>query len=242
MNEFLSITFSPWSEKARWALEHHKVPHKTTYHVPFTGELSLRLRLRKFRETATAPVFFQNGTRLEDSWDIALRAEELGQGTPLFPSEHLQDIERWNALSEVALAEGRIQTIRRVQDNDTALLAELPMKLPSALNPAGVKLAGLGSRFLINKYKSRAKTGALREALSELRTALGENDGRTIYSTFSYADISMAAVLQFVNPVSDEYLRLSRRTRPYWIDKELTTEYADLIEWRDKLYETYRRN
>jgi glutathione S-transferase len=40
--------FSPWTEKARWALDHHGIRYRCEEYVPLAGEPWLRLRARRF--------------------------------------------------------------------------------------------------------------------------------------------------------------------------------------------------
>ena len=58
---------------------------------------------------------------------------------------------------------------------------------------------------------------------------------------FSYADVIMASLLQGVAPVADRYIRLGPATRAAWTQLELARANADLIAWRDRLYEHHRR-
>jgi glutathione S-transferase len=48
MPTLVYLPYSPWSEKARWALDYHGVRYDQSIHVPITGELPLRLRTRRF--------------------------------------------------------------------------------------------------------------------------------------------------------------------------------------------------
>jgi glutathione S-transferase len=50
----------------------------------------------------------------------------------------------------------------------------------------------------------------------------------------------MAVLLQAVAPVADRYIRLGPATRQVWSQPELAAEFADLIAWRDTLYERHR--
>ncbi len=61
-----------------------------------------------------------------------------------------------------------------------------------------------------------------------------------LLGSFSYADIVMATLLQGVSPVADRFLALGPATRAAWTREGLAREYADLLEWRDRLYEAKR--
>jgi glutathione S-transferase len=49
MNELLALPYSPWSEKARWALDVRGVPYRYRHYQPLLGELGVRRTLRKYR-------------------------------------------------------------------------------------------------------------------------------------------------------------------------------------------------
>jgi hypothetical protein len=50
----------------------------------------------------------------------------------------------------------------------------------------------------------------------------------------------MATLLQGIAPVSDHFLKIGPATRAAWTQPELSAEYADLVAWRDRLYESRR--
>jgi glutathione S-transferase len=78
----------------------------------------------------------------------------------------------------------------------------------------------------------------MRQSLLALRAALGGR--RTLASDFSYADLTMAVVLQMVSPVEDRFIRLGEARRRVWTDDVLAREFADLVQWRDDLYAAHR--
>ena len=50
-----------------------------------------------------------------------------------------------------------------------------------------------------------------------------------------------ATLLQGVVPVAGRYICLGPATREAWTQADLAEEYADLIRWRDQLYERHRQ-
>src|SRR6188508_1450752 len=52
----VQLYYSPWSERARWALDHHGLAYETVEHVPFLGEIRLRRIVGKKAARATVPV------------------------------------------------------------------------------------------------------------------------------------------------------------------------------------------
>jgi len=247
--ELLHIPYSPWSEKARWALEARGVPYRSRSYQPLLGEPALRVRLRKARGIVSVPVLFTPSGPIADSLAIARYAAANGSGPNLFPAGAKPAIERWSQLSEDGLAAGRTRSLARVLESRDALREMLPKSLRLVLGPLGVKIAEQGVRRTLRKYGSARQTdpaSALRAVLNELRHALGTTvpspDGgpKTLLPQgFSFADIAMAQVLSFVSPPGSG-LRIGRANRAAFTDPELAPEYADLIAWRDALYSRYR--
>jgi glutathione S-transferase len=98
-------------------------------------------------------------------------------------------------------------------------------------------------RWFARKYEldienAEPAKAAMIEQLDELRSALAHAD--YISSTFSFADIIMATLLQGVAPVADRYVPLGQATRQVFTQPDLAARYGDLIAWRDCLYERHR--
>jgi glutathione S-transferase len=240
----VALPYSPWSEKARWALDHHGIEYVEKPYVPMLGEPALRLKLRKMRGRISVPVLLTDGQPCGDSYDIAQYAERHGRGSPLFRRGQEEELAWWNDVSERALAATRAMITLRMADDDAAKKEALAGVIPAPLRKPLGAAALLGVRFLQHKYgvdgdevQYRAR---LREALTELRRAL--LDGRThlLGGELSYADIAMAVALQGVRPVDSPSLVLGPATRRVWTDLELSGELVDLLEWRDQLYRRHR--
>lgn len=242
MVELLHIPYSPWSEKARWALDHHHIEYRATPFVPMVSEPVVRLRLR-LRGRITAPLLVGSDFVLRDSFDIARWAEDHGEGAPLFPVRHAEAIAEWNGRSERLTAAGRGLVTARVLASDAALLESAPRPLRS-LRGAAVVAARTGARYLVRKYgldgaADDERRDAMRVEATALRAALA--GGRDyILGEPTYADLAMATALQMVRPVADTYLRLEPATREAWTDPVLSGELGDLLEWRDRVYEEHR--
>ncbi len=50
----------------------------------------------------------------------------------------------------------------------------------------------------------------------------------------------MATLVQAVLPVADRFFRIDAAMRAVWTEPELVGEYADLIAWRDTIYQRHR--
>jgi glutathione S-transferase len=238
MPTLLHLTYSPWSEKARWALDHHRIAYDRESYVPMLGEPMLRVRVRRLRGKVTVPVLFDGGAPLMDSFAIARWADRRGSGATLFPAGRDAEIERWNALGERLLAAGRAGSVERTLHDREALHEALPPGL-RRLGPAGAALAGVGARYILHKYRGAEDRSTMREVMGELRDAL--RGGPHLLGALSYADIAMAVSLQLVSPVSDEFLRIGPGYRRVCTDPELAGEFADVLSWRDAIYAKHRR-
>jgi glutathione S-transferase len=205
------------------------------------SEPRLRLKLKRLGGRITVPILFDEGVVLRDSFDIARHADLRGTATPLFPPSRQSDIAALNSQFERAMEAGRCMVVRRTADHPSAKYDSVPG--PTWARPALGPLANLGLRYFVRKYDLEGRTaaddlGIMRDALLETRELLG---GRpTIYGELSYADIIAATFLQFVQPCDPRYIRLSEGNADCWTTPELAAEFADLVAWRDALYDEHR--
>ena len=120
MNELLAIPFSPWSEKARWALDARGVAYVERRFEPVLGEPELRLRLRKLTGRVSVPVLITGRGAIADSTAIARHAEAFGSGVSLFPQGRDTDIAHYDALSQRGLEAGRGLALTRMENDEEA--------------------------------------------------------------------------------------------------------------------------
>lgn len=243
MAELVGLSYSPWTEKARWALDHHRISYRYAEHVPMLGEPLLRWKARRPTGKVTVPLFVDGGAPVMDSFAIARHVEPRGRGAPLVPYEQLGPIEAWNARSERALAAARGLIVARTARSERAKEEALPPIIPRSMRPSLTSVATMGLTFFRLKYDldeagEDERRGVIAEHLRALREGLR---GRPhLLDGFTYADITMAAALQAVRPVDARYIRLRPATREAWTDPQLASEFADLVEWRDALYASHR--
>lgn len=241
MAELVGLHYSPWSERARWALDHHRLPYVKHEYIPMISEPRLRLKLKRLGGRVTVPILFDDGAVLRDSFDIARHADLRGAAPPLFPRGNEADIAALNTRFEPAMEAGRCMVVRRTAEHPSAKYDSVPG--PAWARPALGPIANLGLRYFVRKYDLDGRTaaddlGIIRDALVEIRSLLGDRD--TLLDTFSYADIIAATLLQFVLPCDPRYIRLTEATESCWTTPDLADEFADLVQWRDTLYEQYR--
>jgi glutathione S-transferase len=241
VNRLFAISYSPWSEKARWALDVRRAPYREELFVPMLTEPWLRIKLRRFTGKITAPVLFtDDGRALTDSFDIARFADTLGDGPRLFPAGQEEEMRRWNDRSEEILRAARALSVAKAIDDPDARREAVPSVVPRALRPA---MGRVGVVYLQKKYAlsldREASAAVVAEGLRTLREALAGKP--TLGPELTYADIVMAVSLQLVAPVAHEYIKLGRATRRVCTHAPIVEEFADLLKWRDELYATWRR-
>jgi glutathione S-transferase len=248
MTELLGLPFSPWSEKARWALEARRVPYKERLYMPLIGEPALRWKLGKWTGNVTVPVLTDDdGEVFADSSDIAKWADGRGEGPTLFPPLLLAEITRFVDLSERGLAAGRALSLARTLESRAALREMTPKNLRRMLGGLAPGLGAIGVRRTLRKYGSTRSARdthvkVLVEVLDELRSALAKPsaaDPKTLLGPFTFADIAMSQVLVFVEPPRFG-LRIGVANRAAFTDDALRAAYPDLLAWRDALYEAFR--
>lgn len=240
MHTLVGISYSPWTEKARFALDLSGLSYRYREYLPMVGEPLLRLRAGRLRGRLTVPILLGAGGPITDSFAIVRHACAL-TGSDLLPTEHEAAIARWNAFSETVLSTGRERTTLRVAQDPIALMESVPGAL-GRLGPLSRALGRLGVRYLTKKYAfqeqaDEARLALMREALTELRATLASGD-HLLDGRLTYADITMAVALQMVSP--PERTPIGPRSRVHWTVPELVAEFGDLVAWRDRLYARFR--
>ena len=239
--QLIGIGYSPWTQKARWALDHHHVPYRYSEHLIMLGMPLLRLKSRQWIGPITAPALLTEHDTLADSFEIAQWAEQHGRGSSLFPEHHRHDITRWNQLSDDILNAGRILTTQALRENDEALLEAVPALLRPL--PGSLPLARQGADYVLRKYRVGGDRSRLlqtmRDGLQTFREAIDSNS--YVLGEFSVADIIMSVTLQIVEPPSPQHTPLGPESRRCWTRPELVEEFRDLLEWRDELLVKHHR-
>lgn len=248
MIELLGLPYSPWSEKARFALDVRRIDYRFRLYTPLLGEPGLRIKLRRWTGTLTVPVLTtDDGSIRSDSVDIARWADTQGSGDTLFPREREAEMHSLMDLSERALAAGRGLSLLRMLDDGDALREMVPKALRRPLGAVAETIGRAGVKRTLHKYGADARSRdahfqAFCAALDELREALSRapvGEPRTLFGRFSFADIAMSQALAFVEPPAFG-LRMGHASRRAFSDPALRERYGDLVAWRDALYETYR--
>lgn len=240
------LSYSPWSERARWALDHHGLAYQRLSHSPFLGELKLRRLLGPHRKgKATVPVLIAGEEVLTSSFDIALYADREGAGEKLVPKERDAEIRAFVERVDGAMQHGRVLLVARLLESGPARDETLPRRVPRPMRILLRPVTRFGTAWFGRKYSVdlggvARHRAALHDALTEFRSALGGRD--YVFERFSWADIALASVLQGIAPVEDRYIRLGEASRKIWSHPDLAREFADLVAYRDQLYARHRRS
>ncbi|MCS6985576.1 MAG: glutathione S-transferase N-terminal domain-containing protein [Leptospiraceae bacterium] len=242
MLELYGIFYSPWSEKARWALDYHRQIYHWHEYTPLVDSLQLMWKAKKWR--VSVPILITPWEVIEGSLNIVRYGEKHGRKEKLLPFSHEEEILDIDALCDVAYRASRAIITARVEDNSEAQKALMPQFIPPSYHEFALPLAKVATLYLERKYSFGGVPLAqhkevLRSVLQELRQKVRKN--KTIFESFTLADISVALTLQFVSPVSDHFIPLSPPLREAFTQEDLAEEFSDLISWRNFIYENYRR-
>lgn len=233
--------FSPWTEKARWALDHHGLLYTYDEYTPLLGEPWLRIRARKPGGPVSVPwLLASDGLTLGDSLAIAREADRRSPGrAPLFPPDRADDVLTWNALSERIKHAGRARILERTEEDHEVAKESLPPFVPDILRSPLAGSVRLATSYLRKKYSVHViPDDALVPDLDLLRAALRGNE--PLLGTFSIADIALATALQAIEPHAAEPAALLPAQRRAWARPALADAYRDLLAWRDAMYERHR--
>ena len=228
-------SFAPWTKKARWALEFCGLAYEYVEYIPTLSEPGLRWRLKQLTGTVSVPILFADQEVFRGSWEIANYANATTGGERLGDFE---EIEPWNDLSEAALAEGRTSVVRKILNSDRALEEGLPDFVPTRMRRMMRFMARDAVKRLDRKYAHLVQPGALRDALLRTRQGLEKSCSDYLLDRFSYADITMAVVLEVIAPIAVTQPPLGPETQKCWNDFQLANEFEDLVIWRNRLAET----
>ncbi len=248
MRTLYGITMSPWTEKARWALDHHGVAYRYHEHVPLMGELLLRIKAKNARgrkpgEKASVPLLVDGDEVLPSSLAIARHADSIGKkdAARLFPDDLEKDVLEWAELSDRMINVGRAQILAGLCTNRDAQQESLPPFMPGPLRSVLAPSTATVAKFLVKKYDvpsdvDKMVADTMRPALEKVRKTKGDRE--YLLGRLTFADVAIASSLRAVKP--EERAIMGTATRGLWTNPSLVEEYADLLAWRDALYRKHR--
>lgn len=235
----LGLPYSPWTERARFALDHHGIAYHFREHKPLLGEPSLRaLARRAGTREATVPVWLEGDRPLFGSRAIAERADRVGGGPSLEAGS--DDAAALEARLEPGLHAGRALVSAAILADPEAQREAVEPLAPGPLARLARPVTRVAVRFLLRKYGAdpaaaaadeatmRAVAEGLREELGGRRHLRGDR--------LTFADLLAASFLQTVSPVEHPMIRLGEATRRAWTRPALAAAFPDLLAYRDALY------
>ena len=148
--DLYGISYSPWTEKARWGLDLLGMPYRYREHTVMLDEVFLAFKMKMPITQLTVPAFKDGGVRLCNSIDIVKYASDLKSGEAtvagvtvggvvypgtnanadsgvcLFPEGEFAEIKHFNALSEMILDAERALVMHAVLADRQAQADEQP--------------------------------------------------------------------------------------------------------------------
>lgn len=249
MGELYYLHLSPWSEKARWAMDLSNYNYTKINFTPMITTPIVRIRCRNFTRKVTAPTLISNQLCISDAYDIAQFVNNKNSGVhnpsvDLFPCELKSQIDEFDNLSNQILQAGRALVCIRMKNHRGAKLMSLAPVIPSAIRPIMLPVATMGLYYFKAKYgfnwnKREEYIETMRLGLRKVKKQL-TNSGDYLLGKFTYADIAIAVTLQMIEPIGKKYIPLDSDTESCWKTPELKEEFFDLIEWRNRIYQKHR--
>ncbi len=246
------IPYSPWTVKALFALDHHRLPYRFVEHVPILGELRLR-KLTK-RSDATVPLLVDGTTVVMGSEKIGEHADRLASSreafVSLFPKDREDAIRAWNAKSETVLSVGRGLLLEALRKSPAGLEESLPPFVPRQVRPAFRFVAKGALSFIARKHRIVSDTSRLERDVTPILRDLDQRVGESgehslvyLLGTFTFADVAMACALGAIRPTDHEpfVAKLGPAAKAAWHREEVARAFPRVLAWRDRLYAAHRK-
>lgn len=208
--ELLTIPFSHYNERARWAMQHHGIVAHERRYLPMLHFAPVRRAVPQAQQTADAassglstPVLvLDDGRVLNDSADIVRWADE-SHGTPsttLFPAKHREAIEAFEEPLQTSLGKDTRFLAYWFLLSDKVAFSELVRHnvgwWQRALFAVGAPAAraGMRKRFGLTQPRYEKVRARVEAAAAELSETLGKRD-YFFADRFTSADLTAAAML-----------------------------------------------
>jgi glutathione S-transferase len=240
------ITISPYSEKARWALDYKAIPYRLRapmpgVHMPVASWLT-------HGRHYTFPVIDLDGERIGDSTAIITALEERRPEPPLYPAapaqrRHALALEDWFD-EELGPYVRRFVFHELLRDPDR--FAEVAAQAaPRAFDLMGSVGQGCARVLIGTRYHARGDAAAERArerilaGFDRLEAELGEGD-YLAEGTFSVADLTAAALLYPLVLPPEGYLTIDRMPEPV---ERLRAELRGRrgYRWVEEMFRRHRR-
>ena len=216
---------SPWSERARWGFEFKKVPYEKEEYQIGAGEENLK----KQTGQAQVPVLLANGEVIPDSTTILNWLEERHPTPALMPKAEKDraQVMMWEELMDGVLGpQGRILILGKFLRSDNEQMRQ------------GGQF--MGQKYQYSAYAEEHAKAAVQRNLTILQHAL---DGRSylVGDSFTRADLTVASLLNVVNPPPDDLYQVAPPIRAMFTAEEARDpSFAPIFTWRDTIYRKHR--
>lgn len=240
---FYSLPYSPWSEKARWALDFHQIDYREENVTPVVDNLKFKFSARRPLKKVTYPILKLSYDYIFDSLEIVKWAEKNMKGKSIIDFADYSKIKKWNDFSDELLNLIRYQTLIKAKLNWEILPPpiRLSKKTPQFLSREIVKTNKWGIEFILKKYPVEdvyQLDSLIREKLNYLETELCGKD--YLLDQFSYADIAVSVCLQLFDPPDLKILKINPGMKAMFKDNPYIEEFPYLFRWRNNLYQNWR--
>ena len=236
--ELIGIRYSPWTQKARWPLEHHGLSYRYSEHLMMVGIPLLRLKSGNWTGEVTVPSMICDGQVLPNS--LPLRNGQMHRARILRYFLRMSEaIAFWNTESDSILENGRLLLTRAMLGAPRSMTEVMPPLM--GLLPGSMLVARQAAHYVLRRYNRPGNPevwlGNLKQGLDGLREGLAGQD--YLLGRFTFADLAMAAALQMVRPPENRYVKMGPVSRQCWTRLELVDAYSDLLGWRDRIFERH---
>ena len=223
--KMIQLYQSPWSERARWGFEFKKVPYEKEEYQIGAGEENLK----KQTGQAQVPVLLTNGKVIPDSTAILNWLEEQHPTPALMPKSEKDraQVMMWEELMDWVLGpQGRILILGKFLRSDHEQMRQ-------------------GGQFMGQKYQyspyaeEHAKVCGATESHYSQACIGGRN--YLVGDTFTRADLTVASLLNVVNPPPDDLYQVAPPIRAMFTAEETRDpSFAPVFAWRDNIYRKHR--
>ena len=243
--ELVGIGLSPWTEKAQWVLDHHRVPYQYREHTILLGMPALSARLGLPSSEITVPLLIEGDQIILDSFDITQRVDARFGGS-LIPAEHLPEIKHYNILCDLVSDASRALMIERLLKDPAAQAQMLPPFIPGMFRGPFRFMSRVGAAYIQQEFNTTRKSSyeygmVMLQSFVGLSAAVERAGGKyLIGGGFTMADILGAVAVGGLRP----HRRIAEKMGPAvlkcWTSEELEDRFGHLLEWRDWVYQQHR--
>lgn len=198
MRTLITIPFSHFSEKARWALDHAKLSYEEKAYLPVAHRLATKMHGGR-----TVPVLVTPHGALRDSTDILGFIDRIVPDAGLFPKDEAlrREVLDLEELLDTKIG-NRVITYgySRAYDDFPSLVAMLagkmtkPERIGVALTFRVIRPA-MKKMMKLSPERADRSIATIREAIAEVNERLADGRKYLVGDTFTAADLTLAALM-----------------------------------------------